>query len=101
VSDTTGPTLEVPGDITREVVWNTDKVTVEWKTFATDVVDGDVPVTCAPRSGSTFGTTGRIKPVPGVTETPHVVSCTAEDAAGNRTERTFLIHVLYKWVVPG
>jgi hypothetical protein len=99
VSDTTGPALELPDDITREVKYQTDTAIVEWKAVAADLVDGDVPVTCAPRSGSTFGTTGPIKPVPGRTEKPHVVSCTAEDASGNLTTRTFPVHVLYESTV--
>ena len=96
VLDTTGPTLEVPADITREVKYDIDKVTVTWKAVAADLVDGDVPVTCTPRSGSTFRTTGSVDPLPSSTEKPHVITCTAEDASGNLTERTFLIHVLYE-----
>lgn len=48
---------------------------------AIDNVDGSTPVTCSPRSGSVF-------PV-GKT----VVTCSASDAAGNKSSRTFAITV--------
>ena len=48
---------------------------------ADDVVDGDLPVTCTPASGSTF-------PL-GIT----TVTCTATDEAGNIGEGTFTIEV--------
>jgi hypothetical protein len=66
VRDTTAPVIQVPSDI---VV--TAGTPVTFTATATDAVDGTDPVTCAPASGSTFAA--------GQT----VVTCTAEDAAGN------------------
>jgi hypothetical protein len=55
--------------------------TVFWTATATDVVDGPVPVSCSPPSGSIFplGTT--------------TVTCTAADAAGNSATTTFTVTV--------
>ena len=66
VSDTTAPVIQVPADM---VVAAGTPVT--FTATATDAVDGTDPVTCAPASGATFA----------AGET--VVTCTAQDAAGN------------------
>jgi hypothetical protein len=49
---------------------------------AADFVDGDVPVTCTPASGTTF-TVGTTK-----------VACVAADKKGNRTTATFNVTVV-------
>jgi hypothetical protein len=82
VRDTTAPSMSnVPGDIS--VVTSNPagrSVAFAWPS-ATDTVSGAVSVACAPSSGSTFpvGTT--------------TVRCTASDAAGNSTARTFRVTV--------
>lgn len=55
---------------------------------ATDIVDGDVPVTCAPASGSTFaiGTT--------------TVTCSASDSMGQDVETSFLVTVALDAIKP-
>jgi hypothetical protein len=55
------------------------------KPGATDAVDSDPTVSCAPVSGATFpvGTT--------------TVSCTAKDATGNTTAGTLKVNVAYAW----
>jgi len=65
VADTTVPIVTVPGDI------DTSDTVVTFTATATDNIDGTLPVTCSPASGSTFG--------PGVTQ----VVCTAEDSSNN------------------
>jgi hypothetical protein len=66
VRDTTAPIIQVPSDM---VVAAGTPVT--FSATSTDAVDGTDPVTCAPASGATFAA--------GQT----VVTCTAQDAAGN------------------
>ncbi len=65
VVDFTPPVVTVPDDI----VSSTPVVTFE--ASAVDAIDGVVPVTCSPASGSTFG--------PGVTQ----VVCSASDSSSN------------------
>jgi len=57
VTDHTGPTISVPGDITREATGATTPVT--FAATASDLVDGAVTAICAPASGAAFlvGTT--------------------------------------------
>ena len=82
VSDTTAPVLSgIPND-TSVTTSNPDGAPVSWPPpSATDAVSGGVPVTCSPRSGSTFpvGTT--------------TVRCTASDEAGNAASATFRVTV--------
>lgn len=63
------PQLSLPGNMTVEAT-SANGATVTFTATATDVVDGDVPVTCTPASGSTFpaGTT--------------VVECSATSSRG-------------------
>ncbi|GEM_PF-2045792 len=70
VRDTQPPALTLPGDIAVDATSAAGAV-VTYSVSATDVVDGPVPATCAPASGTTFkiGTT--------------TVTCTAQDATGN------------------
>jgi hypothetical protein len=80
--DTTPPVITVPGDRTVEAA-GPGGLAVHFggDVAALDDRDGAVAVVCDPSSGSTFplGTT--------------VVTCTAVDAAGNRSSATFAITV--------
>jgi HYR domain len=81
VVDTTAPVVTAPANL---VVGNDSPsgATVVYSgASADDVVDGDVPVTCTPPSGSTFpiGTT--------------TVTCTATDDADNVGKGTFTVEV--------
>jgi HYR domain-containing protein len=67
VRDTTAPVIQVPADMTVPA-----GTPATFTATATDAVDGSDPVTCAPASGTTFAA--------GQT----VVTCTAQDAAGNQ-----------------
>jgi probable HAF family extracellular repeat protein len=78
--DTTPPLITVPADITVNATTPAG-ANVAYTVTATDDVDGPVPVTCAPPSGSTF-------PI-GTTQ----VDCTATDAAGNAASASFTVHV--------
>lgn len=83
VTDATAPALTLPGDLAE--VAGPGGVVVEFEATATDAVDGDVPVTCSPASGSVFplGDT--------------VVTCTASDAAGNTATGTFTVSTQYEF----
>jgi len=83
--DTTPPVISVPEDITEEAT-GPDGAEVsfeeeEEEVTAEDDVDGAVNISCDYNSGDTFPT-GEI-----------VVTCTAEDAAGNRAEESFTVTV--------
>jgi hypothetical protein len=75
VTDTTPPVMSVPGNI-----FSNDPV-VTFSATANDAIDGTVPVTCNPPSGSTFPN--------GVT----IVTCTAVDAHFNRGIGTFTVTI--------
>jgi hypothetical protein len=81
VQDTTPPTVTVPSNMT---VFSSGggAIAVDFTTSASDLVDGSVPTTCTPPSGSTFpvGTT--------------TVTCTATDAAGNTGSASFTVTVV-------
>ena len=80
-ADTTAPTLRVPADITVPSTSSAGAI-VSFVVTATDNVDPNPTVSCAPPSGSLFsiGTTR--------------VTCSAADASGNRTTATFLVRVV-------
>lgn len=82
VVDTTAPTITgTPADIAVEAA-GPDGTVVNFATpTARDLVDGTVPVRCAPASGGTF-------PVDITT-----VTCTATDAAGNAASTTLRVTV--------
>jgi len=80
VADTTPPVLTLPADITEEQTAPAGNV-VTFTATATDVVDGSVPVTCLPASGSTF---------PGGTTT---VSCESTDGHTNKATGSFTVTV--------
>jgi hypothetical protein len=78
--DAEAPVVTVPGTI-RDLATSPAGAVVSYSATATDVIDGALPVTCDPPSGSTFpiGTT--------------TVTCTATDAVGNVGTATFQVMV--------
>ena len=80
VRDTTPPTVTVPGPITAEATGPGGAV-VGYSASASDIVDGSLPVTCSPPSGSTFGL--------GTT----TVTCMATDAHNNTGSRSLSVTV--------
>src|SRR2546422_1687648 len=80
VQDTTPPALTIPADAIAEATGPSGAV-VSFVPSATDIVDGPVPVSCSPASGSMLplGTT--------------VVLCTATDAHGNSATGSFEVAV--------
>jgi HYR domain len=81
VYDTGHPVLKLPDQITVRAE-SKDGTVVTYEATATDVIDGEVPVTCSHPSGSRF-------PV-GMT----TVACTATDSSENVTSGTFDVHVV-------
>jgi hypothetical protein len=84
VVDTIPPSLKLPSDITAEATGPAGAA-VSYTAAATDLVDGPVPASCTPASGSSFpvGTTA--------------VSCSAADAHGNTVTSSFKVTVNYAW----
>lgn len=80
VEDTTPPVLNLPAAITAEATSPSGAV-VTFVATATDDTDGNVPVDCAPPSGSVFGL--------GTT----TVTCTASDTSGNVASGSFDVTV--------
>jgi len=80
ISDTTGPSVIVPGDITKEAEGKTGSV-VSFTATASDLVDGDLTPTCTPASGSVFA----IKATS--------VGCSATDKSKNTGSGTFTVTV--------
>jgi HYR domain-containing protein len=78
--DNTPPVVSVPGGVSANTTSPSGTV-VTYSASATDNIDGPVPVSCAPGSGSTF-------PV-GTTK----VTCTATDAHGNSKSASFNVVV--------
>lgn len=81
VVDTTPPALVLPADMTLHATSAAGAVGTFTAT-ASDLVDGSVPVVCAPPSGSTFAL--------GVT----TVECTATDVRNNESSGSFVINVI-------
>jgi hypothetical protein len=81
VVDTTRPELPQLSDVTAEATSAAGAAVTYGVGPATDIVDGDVSVTCAPASGSTFG----------LGDT--AVTCSATDAHGNTAEGSFIVTV--------
>jgi len=84
VVDTIAPALSVPADI---VTWATSSAgaVVNFAVSATDAVDADPAIACAPASGSVF-------PVGSTT-----VQCSATDFSGNKASSSFTVRVVYAW----
>ena len=80
VTDTTPPAITVPANITAEATSSSGAL-VTFAASAVDDIDGSVPVTCSPASGSTFHL--------GATN----VSCSASDQAGNAASASFTVTV--------
>lgn len=80
VQDTTAPTLTLPADMTIEATGPAG-ATVNFTASAIDIVDGPLPVTCVPPSGSTFG----------ITTT--TVNCSVSDSRGNTSSGSFNVTV--------
>jgi flagellar hook assembly protein FlgD len=76
VTDTVRPVLNLPANIT------TGNQVVTYTATATDNIDGSIPISCSPASGSTFasGTT--------------TVACSATDSHGNTATDTFTVTVV-------
>lgn len=82
VQDTTPPTISgIPANMVMEAASAAGSVATWAAPTAADLVDGAVPVTCAPASGSVF-------PLGTMT-----VSCSATDSHGNRAAGGFTITV--------
>ncbi|MBB5014500.1 HYR domain-containing protein [Rehaibacterium terrae] len=83
VVDTTPPVIDPVADI-AVVSESGSQAVVEYATpNAIDLVDGPVPVSCSPSSGSSFG----------MGDT--TVTCQAEDSRGNQASRSFTVTVSY------
>jgi hypothetical protein len=78
--DTIPPVITVPANITVPATSQAG-ATVSYTASANDAVDGPVPVTCTPASGSTF-------PIGTIT-----VNCSASDKAGNIGHASFTVTV--------
>jgi hypothetical protein len=79
--DTTAPQLGGAQNRTVKVRRGAKRARVRFFVFAYDAVDGDVGVSCTPRSGSLFKL-GRT-----------TVACSATDASGNNAETKFVVNV--------
>jgi hypothetical protein len=80
VVDTTAPKLTLPANITEEATGPSGNA-VTYSASASDLVDGNVNVSCTPNSGSTFA----------IDTT--TVNCEATDAAGNKATGSFTVKV--------
>ena len=80
-TDTIPPVITVPQNIAEDVPGAESTIVVYSGESAIDNVDGIVPVSCTPTSGSTFS----------LGET--IVTCTASDSAENTASATFSITV--------
>ncbi|MCB0879747.1 MAG: HYR domain-containing protein [Thermoleophilia bacterium] len=78
--DQTAPAITTPGDLVHEAN-SSSGADVTFDVTASDDVDGTVGVVCDPASGSTFP----------IGDT--VVTCTAQDAAGNEAQALFTVTI--------
>jgi hypothetical protein len=80
IQDTIPPALTLPADMTLEAT-GPSGAAATFSATAVDIVDGSVPVTCTPASGSTFaiGST--------------TVNCSATDSGANTSSGTFTVTV--------
>jgi hypothetical protein len=84
VVDTTPPLLGIPSDITTPATTSAG-ASLQFEVAASDLVDPNVEIVCAPAAGSTF-------PINSANEWTGVV-CEAIDDAGNGAAATFRVHV--------
>ena len=84
VGDTTPPVLTVPTVVTA-IATSKDGAKVTYTVTAVDNIDPHPRVKCTPPSGSQFP----------LGKTP--VTCTATDASGNSSQKTFLVKVIVSW----
>jgi hypothetical protein len=82
--DLTAPTISGFRPKVVRIPKSARSVRVNYHVKATDNVDGDVPVTCKPRSGSRF----RVGTTP--------IACSAGDSSGNTATATFKLRVIRK-----
>jgi hypothetical protein len=83
VVDTTGPSITgTPSSFSVEATGTTGAVVTFTPPTAGDLVSGTVPVTCAPASGATLALG------------PHLVTCSASDAANMTTTTSFTVTVV-------
>jgi hypothetical protein len=82
VRDTTKPTLQLPASI-NVTATGANGAPASYPASATDIVDGSVPVSCSPVSGSVFS--------PGA----HTVGCNATDSHGNTGTGQFVVTVSF------
>jgi uncharacterized protein YjbI with pentapeptide repeats len=80
IQDTTAPSLPALADVSVEAT-STVGTPVSWTNVATDLVDGDIALSCAPASGSLFA----------IGQT--TVNCSATDAASNSDATSFVVTV--------
>ena len=85
VVDTTAPAFSTASNLTVAATSAAGAVVSYPTPTATDIVDGATPVSCTPPSGGTFplGTT--------------TVTCTTQDAAGNKASTSFTVTVAVGW----
>ncbi len=81
VSDVTSPVITVPSNMNIDLPQYHTATTLSYTASAYDMIDGTVPVSCTPTSGSTA-------PI-GIT----VVTCTATDSAANVGTGSFIVNV--------
>jgi HYR domain-containing protein len=81
ILDRVAPVLTVPAGITEYAPYGSSTTVVRFTASARDAIDGAVPVSCEPPSGSSFrvGNT--------------TVTCTATDHSGNTTTKSFVVTV--------
>jgi len=84
VTDTTDPVITVPANITSSTTDPSGKV-ITYNPTATDNIDGPVPVSCDPASGTKFPANG----------SPTTVTCSASDAHGNSATNSFTVTINY------
>jgi hypothetical protein len=82
VVDTTAPIVTVPGTMTVQPT-SANGANVTFTASASDLVDTSLIVTCSPASGSLFSIVG----------SPHLVTCSTTDDAGNPASNSFSISV--------
>jgi hypothetical protein len=82
VTDTTGPSVTAPNDVTEEAADSSGAIVAYSGATASDVHDGSLTPTCAPASGSVFA----------LGDT--TVTCTATDSSGNTGSATFHVFVV-------